>query len=260
MKILVCFKVVRSFDRFTDSELQKICNREFDFSILKSILNSYDEAAIETALRISDDLKAKDVEVELHGITVGSCEGRFLTDLYAVGFSKLINIKTTESLDFDPEKTAEIICGYVKQANCNYDIVITGKQAPPGDSRLVAPLISSMLNIPALFDVQSIENCIDNTAEVAVKTDIGTAYYKVKTPILCAVGDAKYPYMRLATLKNKLAAKKIEPQYIVNNSILQTDAFEMSYKSQNRNCKMLEGSPEEIADVLKSLIKEEGKL
>ena len=88
MKILVCFKVVRDLEQVIEEDWNVEEGASLSIDYTKKIWNCFDEAALETALRIKDALGG---ECQCSAVTVsdGSMEiGGFVRGLYGVDVYK----------------------------------------------------------------------------------------------------------------------------------------------------------------------------
>ena len=85
--------------------------------------------------------------------------------------------------------------------------------------------------------------------------------------MICAMGNARYPYLRVATLREKMASskKKIteieEEDKVTGSRIREAEPVVFVRKKSVRNCRFIEGeTAEEKARVLWEHLKEEGSL
>lgn len=270
MKLLVCFKVTPDMDSITEKEWNRVKNETVDVSFAKKILGLYDESALEMALRLADEAKKQDMEVELTAIIVDSdSEDFILKNLFAVKYSKVININCTMDLRFHPDAVSEIISAYVRK-NGTFDAILMGQQASVGDNRQTHLLTAEKLNLPCITQVSDMtltDKCIRVTSQI----DLGILSQTVIRPCVYAIGNALHPYLRVATLREKMASSKSKVDVLSLRDLdlveeqLQRDkkSFVSLYReNKSRNCNYIEGStPAEKAGILyETYIKEALKL
>jgi electron transfer flavoprotein alpha/beta subunit len=274
MRILVCFKIVYDLEDVTPEELVSLQEGGLDISVFKKIIGSYDEAGLETALRLAENVRQRGNAVTLHGLTVGDCEKRFFGNLFPLGFDDLtgipmpVNTMQTElphpahtdvdDYSWQPELIAHTIAAFVKEQG-GYDVIITGKQASPGENGLVPFLLAFSLGQPCISEVFSLEGH-DRGIRVITKTDTGRAAMTITRPAVYAVGEAQYSYLRVPTLREKLNAGSREPRIwspadciSVCNSI---HFLHYVYTMKKRQCRMVEGlnQEEKLNNVWKSYL------
>lgn len=242
LKILVCFKIVPDIDTITNEEWIKISkNESLDYA--KKIFSSYDEAALETALKIMDDAKNMDIEFELTALTIASKKLRidkFSKNLYAVNFDKVVKINHEKNLDFSPVKISELIAEYVEN-NEKFNAILMGKQDNVGDHGIVPAYTAEMLNyiyIPHTIDIKLTERGFlsENMTSNSKNTQL------VEKPAIYALDNMKNTYLRIATLREKLATKNKETIKIVKNSFDDIKQPLNLYREENeRECSFIKG-------------------
>ena len=259
MRILVCFKVVYDLEYITPQELLSLQNDSLDIAVFKKIIGSYDEAALETALCLAENAREQGETVALHALTVGECEKRFLENLFPLGFDDVFRIQLEtsalpdhsrvagspeEDFSWQPELAADCIASFVKDSGA-YDVIITGKQAGPGESGLVPRMLAHRLGLVSLPEVFSLE-WSRRGIKVITKTDTGQAFMKVKKPAVFAVGEALHPYLRVPTLREKIAAGSREVQVLPAAGISPGPGaiqfLRYDYTMPQRDCRMIEGN------------------
>ena len=262
MKILVCFKIVHDLEYITPQELLSLADGSLDLSVFKKIIGSYDEAALETALRLAENARQQDEATTIHGLTVGECEKRFFENLFPLGFDELIRIPKDQDCFWRPELIADSIAAFVKDRG-GYDVVITGKQTGPGESGLVPRMLAYRLGLPCIPEVFSLERC-SRGIRVTAKTDAGRMAMTVVKPAVYAVGETIHPWLRVPTLREKIAAGSREP-YIWspagNDPVYGAAHFlKYIYNMPQRQCRMIQGKiPEEKMEALWAHLQKSGK-
>ena len=242
MRILACFKVIHDLEYITPEELLSLQNGSLDLSVFKKIIGSYDEAALETALRLAEDSRQLGEAVTIHGLTVGECEKRFFDNLFPLGFDDLIRIPAGADFLWRPEMIADSIAAFVKDRG-EYDAIITGKQTGPGESGIVPHILASLLKLAFVPEIFSLKRC-NRGIRVTFKTDAGRVVMTVTKPAVYAVGEAMYPYLRVPTLREKIAAESREPSIFspIGTDVVSSQAHFLEYlfTMPRRECRMIE--------------------
>jgi len=262
MRILVCFKIIYDLEHITPEELLLLQNGTLDLSVFKKIFGSYDEAALETALRLAEDVRQQGQAVTIHGLTVGECENRFLGNLFPLGFDDLIRIPPDADITWHPEAVAGSIAAFVKERG-GYDAIITGKQTAAGESGLVPRMIACGLGLPCVPEVFSLKYR-GGGIRVCSKTDTGQMAMTVTKPAVYAVGEALYSYLRIPTLREKIAAGSKEPSTWTPAGTGPVSAsvqfLQYVYTMPQRQCRMIQGNePEEKMETLWAYLQKPGK-
>lgn len=255
IKILVCFKIVHDFEGITPSELRALRDGTLNISLFKKIINSYDEAALETARRLKEYILPFH-SCELHAVTIGACELRFAKELYAVGFDKIINI-----LPSKPECNSEEVALHLYnllQINGGYSAILAGKQAWPGENGLMPYILANKLGIPSFSQITQLQ--WKNGIRMTMKTDSGELTCTANTPAIYIIGDAVHPYLKIATLREKLETKHLT-LYTIEPSTLSPrmdlgKVRKLLYEKQERQCRFVEGENlhEKVEIFLKEVI------
>lgn len=243
MKILVCFKAVYDIEHITPLELCRLRDGEMDLSLFQRKWASYDEAALENGLRLWEAANQAGKKASLHGVSVGEQDTKFGHDLYALGFHKVTYLDINCDITYRPEIVAEALGQYVEMQN-GYDVILMGKQAGMGENGMTPYLLAERLHMPCVTGVRSIRQT-EQGIKIVSQTDGNIVARTVKKPAIYGMGEAEHPYLRTATLREKLNAKKKEIDYI------QLDGFEpagyspkymgMIYDFQEKHCAMIPG-------------------
>lgn len=243
VKILVCFKVVRDLEQVIEEDwnVEKGASLHIDYT--KKIWNCFDEAALETALRIKESLGG---ECQCSAVTAadGSMEiGGFVRGLYGVGYDNVAVI----SGGGDP---AESIAQYAGQKG--FDAILTGMQASPCDSGKTGAMLAEYLTLPFINRVYHLE---PGEKGLIAETPIegGMRRMEILSPAVYAFGNAKYSYLRSATLREKMKASAKTPELIQEDGT-KGQAFPLlAYEQarEKRQADMIgESDPEAAARVL----------
>lgn len=204
MKILVCFKLVPDLDLLSDEDWVADTNLRVDVSFVKSILNCFDESALEMSLKLYDYSKGFNIPLNLTALTIGDRKSdTYLKTLYALRFDKALRVENNEDIGLLPEVAATVISQYVKEVD-KQDVIILGRQSGIGDNAKTPLLVAEMLEWPCITQVISIEPDQEDGLRITNMVDDGILTQIIKTPCVLSVGNAPSSYMRVPTLKDKM--------------------------------------------------------
>ncbi len=209
MRILVSLKVVPDLDMLRNKEWTIKNNLPVEAAYVKKIINTYDESALELALKMADRRKAVNLETELFAITIGETYADlFLKRLLALGFNQTYRVNSDLDLRFNPEAAAELITSFSGNYG-PFDLIIMGMQSSDGDNAKTALLTAEELAWPCATGVTSFYSDRSDLVAVENISDQGLVRQTVRTPCILAVGNAPSSLLRVPTLKAiKKAAEK----------------------------------------------------
>lgn len=169
-----------------------------------SILNPFDEFAVEEALRIREK-HGGDVTV----LTMGPPQAKdALLKCLAMGADRAILLTDRAFAGADTWATAYALYLAIKQLE--FDIVLCGKQAIDGDTAQVGPMLAESLGIPQITFVKKVE--INENARKVVahrETEDGYEIIECRLPVLLtAIKGLNEP--RLPSLMGMMNARKKE--------------------------------------------------
>lgn len=198
---------------------------------VESILNPFDEYAVEEGLRIKEKLGGKVTVVTMgppqakeairKAIGMGADEGMLVCDAALAGS--------------DTWATAYTLSQALKKIG-GIQLIITGKQAVDGDTAQVGPEVAACLDLPMISWVRKIEEISETSVRAERLMDDG--YDVVESPLpalISVVKEINEP--RLESLKGKMRAKKFEPQMI---TVADLPGFDLTQVG-------LKGSPTRVA-------------
>jgi electron transfer flavoprotein beta subunit len=166
---------------------------------IKWILNTFDEIAVEEAIR----LKEKGVASEIVVVSVGpaDCRAR-LEYALAMGADSAILVKHDGAVDSDLAARA---IGAV-YGRGGYSLVLMGKQAIDSDSNQTAQLIAGRLGLPQACFASKV--VVEGDALVVTR-EVDGGLETIKVPVPCVVStDLRLNEPRYAALPNLMKAKK----------------------------------------------------
>jgi electron transfer flavoprotein beta subunit len=170
-------------------------------SVPKSVINPFDEIAIEEALRIRERGDAS----EIVGVTIGSAavEEQIRAAL-AMGVDRAIRIDDSRALD--PYAVARILRALVEKEAPQ--AVIMGKQAVDDDSNQVGQMLAGLLGWPQATFVSKIEFLENKTrARCTRETDGGLEVVAINLPAIITT-DLRLNEPRYVSLPGLMKARK----------------------------------------------------
>ena len=200
MRIIVCIKQV------PDTTDVKI-NPETGTLIrdgVPSIINPFDENAIEAALQL----------VEEHGgevvvVSMGPPQAeQSLREAVAMGADRAILVSDRVFAGADTLATSYVLSGVVKRIG-EFDLIFCGKQAFDGDTGQVGPGLAEHLGIPQITYAIEIEEVTDK--EIQVRRLLADGFEVVRATLPCLITAVKHlNEPRMPGLKSRMKAKKAE--------------------------------------------------
>jgi len=181
-KILVTVKRIPDPDeslKFTDGGL--------DLSSVKWVPNAFDEYAVETALRLAEDVankKKKLAEIVVLSICPQK-QRQHMTQFLAMGADRGVVVDADDST-LDTAAVAKIIAKVAQDEGA--DIVITGKLSQDNEGNQVGQRVAGLLGWPqACFAAEVDWDQGSNTLKVGREVDDGVESKKVPLPALITV-------------------------------------------------------------------------
>jgi electron transfer flavoprotein alpha/beta subunit len=200
MKTVVCIKQVPDITEVRIDPVTHTLVREG----VPSILNPFDEYAVEEALRIREKHGG-----EVTVVTMGPPQAReVLLRCLAMGADRAILLTDRAFAGADTWATAHTLYLAIKQLE--YDLVLCGKQAIDGDTAQVGPMLAENLGIAQISFVKKVE--IDANARKIVahrETEDGHEVVECRLPVvLTAIKGLNEP--RIPSLMGIMSASKKE--------------------------------------------------
>jgi len=200
MKIIVCVKQVPEITEVKIDPVTHTLVREG----VPSILNPFDEFAVEEALRIREKHGG-----EVTVLTMGPPQAKeALVKCLAMGADRAILLTDRAFAGADTWATAHTLSLAIKRLE--YDMILCGKQAIDGDTAQVGPELAENLGIPQITFVKKVE-VDEKTRKVVVhrETEDGYEVIECRLPaLLTAIKGLNEP--RLPSLMGIMSASKKE--------------------------------------------------
>jgi electron transfer flavoprotein beta subunit len=291
MKIIVCLKEVVDTALSLDTGLQ---SRMVFEEGLPRRLNPDDAAALAIALDLKSQDTTSDDDVEITAVAIGPERvENYLRQALALGAAKAVRIWGEDFRGLSPWRKSRLLSAFISLSGA--DLVFTGASSMDTGNTQVGPMVAARLALPCVAGVVKLE--IDAKSGVPHFTrDVGRGKREVVACSLPAVvtikGDGRglpyasldiliesrqseIPVLSLADLNinpagfnreparmTALMAPRPRPRKVVTPES-SLPAFDRILKLleggiSKRQGKMLEGSPEELADQLFELLIDEG--
>jgi len=200
MRIIVCVKQVPEITEVKIDPVTHTLVREG----VPSILNPFDEFAVEEALRIREKHGG-----EVTVLTMGPPQAKeALVKCLAMGADRAILLTDRAFAGADTWATAYTLSLAIKRLE--YDMILCGKQAIDGDTAQVGPELAENLGIPQITFVKKVE-VDEKTKKVVVhrETEDGYEVIECRLPaLLTAIKGLNEP--RLPSLMGIMSASKKE--------------------------------------------------
>ena len=245
MKILICFKSV--------PDPNDIAVAGAISSAPKSVINPFDEIAIEEALRIRERGEAS----EIVGATIGSAavEEQIRAAL-AMGVDRAIRIDDSRALD--PYAVARILRALVEKEAPQ--AVIMGKQAVDDDSNQVGQMLAGLLGWPQATFVSKIEFLENKTrAHCTRETDGGLEVIAINLPAIITT-DLRLNEPRYVSLPGLMKARKKPIEILTGEQLGVTVRPLTTTLSTSRPPRRAAGTRVASAEELVTRLKQEAKV
>jgi electron transfer flavoprotein beta subunit len=205
MNVIVCVKQVIDPEAPPSSfKIDTSTNKVLAPAGVPPVISTFDEYAVEAALRIKEQVGGK--------ITILSLGINLLRDVVkkplAMGADELILLEDPAFVDGDSWSTAHAIAAAIKKIG-QFDLILCGRQAADLDSGQVGPGIAEILALPSVTIARKIE-ITDGKARVERVIADGYEVVEVTLPALVTLSN-EHPAPRYPNIKGIMTAKKIEP-------------------------------------------------
>jgi electron transfer flavoprotein beta subunit len=166
-----------------------------------SVINPFDEIAIEEALRIKERGEADQVV----GVTIGAAAAdEQIRSALAMGLDRAIRVDDARELD--PYAVAHLLAGVVRREKPN--LVVMGKQAVDDDASQVGQMLAALLNWPQATFVSKVELLEAGTkARCTRETDRGLEVITVNLPAV-VTADLRLNEPRYVSLPGLMKARR----------------------------------------------------
>ena len=210
LRIVVGFKVTPDFEALRPHDWARVATGEPEARAeatryVRRVVNVFDEAALELALRLRDARAEAGLETSLAACSVAGREADpYLRTLQALGY-EAARVEPGADLDFAPFATAALVAACAERLGG--DLLVLGSRSGPGDSGVVPFLAAEALGRPCLTQVTEVEPARNGRLRVTFSADSGPARATVAPPCVLAVGNAVVSMLRAPTLGDRLAVR-----------------------------------------------------
>jgi electron transfer flavoprotein beta subunit len=168
-----------------------------------SILNPFDQFALEECIRIRNKVGGKIVV-----ISMGPSKARTtLLKCLALGTDEAVLLSDKLFADSDTFATSYTLSVAIKKTK-NFDLVFCGQQALDGDTGQVGPELAQHLGIAQVTYVEEIISIDNKTVTVKSISDEGYKIVQAKLPVLLAMSPSSSFQPSTPSLRNILEAKQ----------------------------------------------------
>lgn len=257
MQIIVCLKQVPDTTEVKINPETNTLMREG----VQSVINPFDMYALEEGLRIKESLGEGEVTV----LSMGPPQVEdSLREALSLGADRAILLSDRAFAGADSLATAYTLSRGVAKLG-EFGLIICGKQAIDGDTAQVGPSLAEQLDIPHATYVRKVQSVDQNKIVVERMTEDGYEVIELSMPSLITVlKDINQP--RLPSLKGKMRAKKAQIEVWGKGDLdveeerlglsgSPTQVVKIFTPKRARDCRVLEGTAEEIAKVLAGELK-----
>lgn len=166
-------------------------------------LDSYGEAALEYALRLKEQAGGHGRTPTLRIlILTPSMPDTLATNLYAVGADRITVLPVSDSDLFSPERCAALLADQL--SDDAPALVITACQDGTGCSSATGVILSRLLRLPYYGPLSDLSLETDGF-HIKRALPRYTQAVVFDGPAVCAMGNCEHPYLRMATLREKLS-------------------------------------------------------
>lgn len=225
---------------------------DVDKSNAKWIINTFDEIAVEEALRIRDSGQGF-TEVVLACIGPVPASEQIRSAL-AMGADRAVHVICEDNLD--SEQVAHILSSLIKRDS--YDLVLMGKQAIDSDSSQTGARLAHLMNLP-LASFASKVLVEGEKVLVTREVDGGLEQVRLTLPAIITT-DLRLNEPRLRSLPGIVAAKKKPIEEVQLNAIEGHSASKTLVKKLELPPKRGAGKKVDSVDALVNLLKNEAKV
>ena len=205
MNIIVCVKQINDPEAPASSfMIDPVENRMIPPPGMPSVISTFDEYAVEAALRIKEKAGGKITILSL-GINLSR---DVLKKPLAMGADELILLEDPAFADGDSWSTAYALSQAIKKIGA-YDLILCGREAADWDAGQVGPGISELLGLPCVTIVRKLEAEGNKVKAERVIND-GFELVEVGLPAVITLSN-EHPAPRYPNIKGILMARRKEP-------------------------------------------------
>lgn len=252
MNLLVCFKIIPDLDQMTPGDFSPGVELNIDTSFVKTMINCFDESGLEFGLRLADQGEKWNVPCTKTAFTMGGDQADLtLKTLLALRYDHALRMELPSGdLRFSPQVVASAIANYAKEGK--NDLILLGRQAPPGNSGLTPALVSAEMGVPLVANVVDLQLISADLLELTTEEDgcLYTSQFSLPLaePLVVSVGNAVISKLRVPTLRDRMQYGKRDPEVrsALENTSTSVTLEGLSLIKRSRNGEVLEGDAESL--------------
>ena len=240
MKIVVCVKQVPD-----TADIKWTENNTMIREGVESIINPFDEYAIETALRIKESFP----DTTVTAITMGPPQAKdVLKRAIAMGADDALLVTDRKFAGADTQATSRTLAAAIKSKIGDADLIICGQHAIDGDTAQTGPSIAEHLGLPQVTYSKEIQYSGGNTILATREVEEGLQKIEMRLPgIVCMLKCDYEP--RMPSIKGVMKANRTQiPE--VNHEEIGLDLSKVGLK----------GSPTFVSRAFKLPAREAGEI
>ena len=177
---------------------------------IPSLMNAYDEQAIEAALRLRD----AGVECQIDVVSIGQDTSALLRHAAALGADNTAVIDAAPA-GIDYHVAARLLAAYVRWSG-GAGLVLCGRQASDDDQGVVPALMSELLEMPLVTIARAVELSDDSDAPTVRVTRVmpdGDEVVEAACPAIVTISSELGP-PRYPTARATMAARRMQPTVV----------------------------------------------
>lgn len=232
----------------------------FDDADIKWIVNSYDEYAVEEALRLKEAAGGGEVVL----VTAGPTKAvESMRQALAMGADRGIRIDTTGAT-LDSYLVSLVLAKACEKEN--FEILFAGKQAVDDDGVQVAHGVATALGWPCIWPAEHYELSSDKKVFTVTRPVGGglKEILEVKLPavICCDKGEHEPRYASLPGIMKAKSkpVQEFKATDLIGQETAKVEWTNFSLPPERQAGKILKGEPEQVCAELVKLLREEAKV
>jgi electron transfer flavoprotein beta subunit len=205
MNIIVCVKQTSDPEAPPSSfKIDPVANKAIPPAGMPPVISTFDEYAVEAALRIKDKLGGK--------VTALSLGVNLLRDVVkkplSMGADELVLLEDPAFIDGDSWSTAWALSLAIKKIGA-YDLILCGRQSADWDSGQVGSGIAEILGLPSVTVARKVE-ILEGKARIERVIPDGYELIEMSLPGVVTLSN-EHATPRYPNVKGIMAAKRKEP-------------------------------------------------
>ena len=217
------------------------------------ITNESDIYAVEEAIQIKERIGA-----EVAICTLGpESSKQTIKDALSKGADRGIHILHKDPNSLDPLAQGKIIADAIRHEN--FDIVLSGLQSDDSGNGQIGVIIAEYLSMSHASLCMNIDTSESSTLRVKRELESGwfqwtNLKYPASITIQSGINKPRYASLKGIMMMKKKTIESIEPEKLYSNKLETINSY-IPTKSKETN--YIDGSPDEIADKIVSIIKKD---